>query len=66
MLIALSGLPGSGKTTLARSLSRRLGAHYLRIDTIEDILLAETGEAFVDGGAGNVPRAASWALAIAL
>ena len=52
MLIALSGLPGSGKTTLAQSLSQRLGAQHLRIDTIEEVMLAENGEAFVDSGAG--------------
>jgi predicted kinase len=30
-----SGLPGSGKTTLAQRLAARVGAVYLRIDTIE-------------------------------
>ena len=35
MLIVFGGLPGTGKTTLARELARRLGAVYLRIDTIE-------------------------------
>ena len=35
MLIALGGLPGVGKSALARSLARRLGAVHLRIDTIE-------------------------------
>jgi predicted kinase len=35
MLIALSGLPGTGKTTIARELSRELAAVYLRIDSIE-------------------------------
>lgn len=34
-LYIFSGLPGTGKTALARGLSRHLGAAYLRIDTIE-------------------------------
>lgn len=32
------GLPGTGKSTLARLLAGRLGAAYLRIDTIEQAL----------------------------
>ncbi len=38
MLIVFGGLPGTGKTTVARALSQRLGATHLRIDTIEQAL----------------------------
>lgn len=37
-LFIFAGLPGSGKTTLARLLGPRLGAMHLRIDTIEQAL----------------------------
>jgi predicted kinase len=38
MLIVLSGLPGVGKTTIARELARRIGAVYLRVDSIEQAI----------------------------
>jgi len=38
MLIAFGGLPGVGKTTLARELARRLECLYLRIDSIEQAI----------------------------
>jgi predicted kinase len=34
-LYIFSGLPGSGKTTLARLVAQKLHSAYLRIDTIE-------------------------------
>ena len=36
MLIVLGGLPGVGKTTIARKLARQLGAMHIRIDSIEE------------------------------
>ena len=38
MLIALGGLPAVGKSTLAISLARRIGAVHLRVDTIEQAM----------------------------
>lgn len=38
MLIVFGGLPGVGKTTIARDVARRIGAVFLRIDTIEHAL----------------------------
>ena len=35
VLLIFSGLPGTGKTTLSRLLAKRLGAMYLRVDTVE-------------------------------
>jgi chloramphenicol 3-O-phosphotransferase len=39
-LIVLGGLPGTGKSTIARALLARLPAAYLRIDTLEQALAA--------------------------
>lgn len=47
MLVILGGLPGTGKTTLAQELARRLGAVHLRVDSIE-------GELFLRAGADEV------------
>jgi predicted kinase len=38
MLIIFGGLPGSGKTAIARQLARELGALYLRIDSMEQAI----------------------------
>ncbi|MEU6419350.1 AAA family ATPase [Streptomyces spiralis] len=39
MLIVIGGLPGTGKTTLARLLAARIGAVHVRIDTIEQAIV---------------------------
>jgi len=38
-LIVLAGLPGVGKTTLARAVARRSGAAHVRVDTIEQAMV---------------------------
>lgn len=45
MLIALSGRPGTGKTTIARLLAHRLAAVHVRVDTIEQALLRAGSQA---------------------
>lgn len=38
MLVIFGGLPGSGKSTVAQALARRIGAVYLRVDTVEQAI----------------------------
>jgi len=40
VLVVFGGLPGTGKTTIAKALAARLNAVYLRIDTIEQAMKA--------------------------
>ena len=49
MLIVLSGRPGTGKTSVAQEICRRLGACYLRVDAAETAL-ARTGATVGIGG----------------
>lgn len=43
ILIVVGGLPGTGKTTIAREIAGRLGATYLRIDAIEQEIRSACG-----------------------
>ena len=49
-LVVLSGLPGVGKTTLARMVAAQTGAIHLRLDTIESALVS----------GGVIERAGGW------
>jgi predicted kinase len=42
VLIVFGGLPGTGKTTVAKALAQKLDAVYLRVDTIEQGLRSST------------------------
>jgi predicted kinase len=52
MFIIFCGLPGTGKTTLARMLAEALAAVHVRIDSIEEALLMMGQGSAVDDGAG--------------
>lgn len=56
VLIVLSGLPGAGKTTLARALAARTGAAHVRVDSIEAALNV-SGVIEAAGGWGRFPDA---------
>jgi predicted kinase len=49
MLIIVSGLPGAGKTTVARELARQLGAVHARIDSIKQAI-RDSGAIVEDAG----------------
>ncbi|MGY6122031.1 AAA family ATPase (plasmid) [Paraburkholderia strydomiana] len=54
MLIAFGGLPGTGKTTVAQTLARKLAAVYLRIDTFEQAVRSCNGDELDIEAAGYV------------
>ena len=52
MLVVFAGLPGSGKTALARRLAESCSAVYVRIDSIEQAIRSAREPAFEIGDAG--------------
>ncbi len=58
MLIVFGGLPGVGKTTVARAVSRALKAVYLRIDSVEQALRGEGVKVWGEGYAAAYAVAA--------
>ncbi|MBV7543721.1 AAA family ATPase [Acidovorax sp. sic0104] len=61
MLVVLAGLPGVGKSTIARALLARWPAVYLRIDTIEQAL--RDSDALQGGDVGPAGYMVAYALA---
>lgn len=58
LLTAFSGLPGVGKTTVGRAFAGRIGAVYLRIDTLEASLKTSSLRIHPAGDAGYGAAAA--------
>ncbi len=47
LLVVFGGLPGTGKTALAKALAQKIKATYLRIDTIEQALKTDGAEGYI-------------------
>jgi predicted kinase len=60
LFVIFAGLPGTGKSTIARTLAAELGAVWLRIDSIEQAIRAS---GVVDGDLKDVGYRAAYAIA---
>jgi predicted kinase len=61
VLVVVGGLPGSGKSTISERLARDIGAPYLRVDRIEQAIVAYSSLTHPVGIAGY---AVAYALAV--
>jgi predicted kinase len=57
MLVVVGGLPATGKTTISRTVAGRLGAAYVRIDTIEQAI-----SRFATSSGEELRQAVTWGL----
>ncbi|WP_040694793.1 AAA family ATPase [Nocardia vinacea] len=66
LLVLVNGLPGSGKSTLGRSLARTLNAQFLSKDTVKEALAACLDDADDLHALGGIAMDTVWALAQAI
>lgn len=64
-VILVNGLPGSGKTTLARVLGPALGVPVISKDAVKEALLSAVPAARPDG-LGHIAMEAAWSLTVGL
>ncbi|MEV5837248.1 AAA family ATPase [Nocardia sp. NPDC052112] len=63
LLVLVNGLPGSGKSTLGRSLAQTLGAQFLSKDIVKEALATCVDDALAIPAIGGIAMDALWALA---
>lgn len=63
LLVLVNGLPGSGKSTLGRSVAQALGAQFLSKDIVKEALAACVDNALAIPAIGGIAMDALWALA---
>ncbi|MFD4431333.1 AAA family ATPase [Nocardia sp. NPDC058497] len=63
LLVLVNGLPGSGKSTLGRSLAQTLGAQFLSKDIVKEALATCVEGALAIPEIGGIAMDALWALA---
>jgi predicted kinase len=66
LLVLVNGLPGSGKSTLGRSLARTLNAEFLSKDIVKEALAACLDDAADLQALGGIAMDTVWALAQAI